>query len=495
MIFWFIFSFLLLGIFIYLTVRSSAKMTKTPTWLLWLAFMAPAFLMVAIYTVKKTQPQELLVWYSIISTLLYWLLFQWGRRAQDNKQKSPTSESKTALKTVEPKQEIELVRPIEPTEETKLRNCFPWSVYYIHNIEYRPQAVICRGQLRIDPNQAYQNIKANIEAEFGDRFLLVFQEGMNGKPFFILVPNTQTISGVSLVNERLNGLKWALLLLVMTLFTTTRAGSIIAEGSPTNFDVADPNIFLQGLPYALGIITILGTQELGHYFGAVYYKIRASLPFFIPIPLFLGTLGAFVQIRSPFPHRKALFDVNIIGPLAGFFVTIPILFWGLANSQIVDLTSKARLFNLDALNPRDSILLAVLSKLALGSSLTVNSAIDLHPIAIAGLFGLIITALKLMPVGQLEGGYIIHAMFGKKTGLIIGQIARLLLLLRALVWRQTEFFLWAILLLFMPIIDKPVLNDVTQINNARDMWGLFALTVLILIVLPLPQSIAYLLKF
>ncbi|MEM7725022.1 MAG: site-2 protease family protein [Cyanobacteria bacterium P01_A01_bin.45] len=384
--------------------------------------------------------------------------------------------------------------PIEPTEETKLRNCFPWSLYYIHNVEYRPQAVICRGQLRTDPTQAYQYIKANIEASFGDRFLLIFQEGINGKPFFILVPNTQNLSTASLVNEKLNGLKWALLLLVVTLFTTTRAGTIIAGGSPTKFDI-DSNILLQGLPYALGLVGILGIQELGHYFSANYYKIRASLPYFIPVPFFLGTLGAFVQIRSPFPNRKALFDVNIIGPLAGFIITIPILFWGLAHSEIVAFTNKAGLFNLDALNPRDSILLALLSKLALGSSLTAKSAIDLHPLAIAGLFGLIVTALKLMPVGQLEGGYIIHAMFGKKTGLIIGQIARLLLLIRALVWRQTEFFLWAILLLFMPIIDKPVLNDVTEINSTRDVWGLVALSILILIVLPLPQFIAALLNF
>jgi membrane-associated protease RseP (regulator of RpoE activity) len=255
---------------------------------------------------------------------------------------------------------------------------------------------------------------------------------------------------------------------------------------------SDLTLFIQGLPYALGLVTILGTHELGHYLTARFYQIRSTLPYFIPVPFFLGTFGAFIKMRSPMPHRKALFDVSIAGPLAGFIITIPLLMWGLANSEIVSLPEKTGLLNPNALNPKYSILLALLAKLALGSELTVKSALNLHPVAVAGLLGLIVTALNLIPVGQLDGGHIVHAMFGQRTAVMIGQISRFLLLLFSFI--REEFLLWAILLLFIPLIDEPALNDVTELDNKRDFLGLIAMALLLLIILPLPESLANLLQ-
>jgi membrane-associated protease RseP (regulator of RpoE activity) len=150
------------------------------------------------------------------------------------------------------------------------------------------------------------------------------------------------------------------------------------------------------------------------------------------------------------------------------------------------------MLNPNALNPKYSILLALLSKLALGSELTVKSAIDLHPVAVAGFLGLIVTALNLMPVGQLDGGHIVHAMFGQRTAVIIGQVARLSLLILSLL--REEFLLWAIILLFIPLTDEPALNDVTELDNKRDFMGLMSMVLLLLIVLPLPQFLANLLQ-
>ena len=490
MTFWFL---LLLGLATYLIVqRSVAQMTSTPVWLLWLVLMTPALILsgwTLVYGTQQPPPSALVIWPSIICVLLYWLLFQWGRRTPRDTQ--------TELQAIEPQSAINPtaepvpVRPIEPTEETQLRNCFPWSVYYIHNIEYRPQAVICRGQIRTTPTQAYQQIKANIEAQFGDRFLLIFQEGSNNKPFFVLVPNTQAAKNPSSKPEQVTRPRLALFLVLATLATTTFVGANLAGADPKQL-ASDPSILLQGLPYALGLMTILGIHELGHYLTARYYKIRATLPYFIPLPFFLGTFGAFIQMRSPIPNRKALFDVSIAGPLAGFVVTLPLLIWGLINSELVPMTDQTGLLNPEALNPKSSILLALLSKLALGSDLTSTSAINLHPIAIAGFLGLIVTALNLMPVGQLDGGHIVHAMFGQKTAIVIGQISRLLLLLLSLV--QSGFLVWAIILLFIPLIDEPALNDVTELDNKRDILGLMAMALLIIIVLPLPQAIANLLQ-
>ncbi len=476
--------------------RSVARMTRTPVWLLWLVLMTPAVTWTIWSLVKgwnQPPPRSLIIWPLVICPLLYWLLFQWGRPSSPKesqiKSQEPKSQQPTTNSTAEP---LSVVRPIEPTEETQLRNCFPWSVYYLQNIEYKPQAVICRGQLRTTPTNAYQRIKENVEAQFGDRFLLIFQEGFNGKPFFVIVPNPQLVKAQARNQEQLTRPGLALLLLAATLVTTTWVGMEAAGDSPTLTKVlSDPRVLLSGLPYALALIFILGIHELGHYSIARYYKIRSTLPYFIPMPFFLGTFGAFIQMRSPVPNRKALFDVSIAGPIAGFLATLPLLIWGLAHSQVIPTPEKTGLLNPNALNPQHSILLALLSKLALGSHLTPKTAIDLHPVAIAGFLGLIVTALNLMPVGQLDGGHIIHAMFGQRTAIVIGQVSRLLLLLLSLV--QPEFFLWAIILLFIPLIDEPALNDVSDLDSKRDVWGLLAMVLLIMIVLPLPQAIAQML--
>ncbi len=501
MAFWFLF-ILLLGLATYLMVQHSvAQITRTPVWLLWLVLMAPALLLsgwTLMYGPKQPPPPALILWSIFVSTVLYWTLFQWGRRSARDTQAQTQAQASESPPTIQPIAEP-IVRPIELTEETQLRNCFPWSVYYVQNIEYRPQAVICRGQLRTKASNAYQQIKTNIEAQFGDRFLLIFQEGMDSKPFFVLVPNTQAAKERNTPRreqERLTRPGLALLLLAATLVTTTLVGVEIAGVSLPPISqtgslfkvLSNPDVLFKGLPYALGLMTILGIHELGHYLTAKFYKIRSTLPYFIPIPFFLGTFGAFIQMRSPIPNRKALFDISIAGPIAGFVVTVPLLIWGLAHSDVVSITEKTQLLNPDALNPKYSILLAVLSKLALGSQLTAKSALDLHPVAVAGFLGLIVTALNLMPVGQLDGGHIVHAMFGQRTAMIIGQIARVLLLLLALV--REEFLVWAIILLFMPLIDEPALNDVTELDNQRDIWGLLAMALLIVIILPLPQAIA-----
>ena len=489
--FWLLIILGILGIFTYSTLnRTVSKVTKTPSWLLWLVLMAPPIIWTG-WTVKYgTQLPSTLVFGSLaVCFLLYWILFEWGR--SDLKEQKNQTQKLETQSAVNPKVESPPVRPIEPTEESQLRSCFPWSVYCIHNIEYRPQAVICRGQLRTSATKAYQQIKENIEAKFGDRFILIFQEGFNGKPIFLLVPNHLRNKTSSEEAEQLNRSGLALLLLGATLVTTILVGMKIAgiEGNSVPSNLAS---ILQGLPYALSLIGILGIHEMGHYLTARFYKIRTTLPYFIPMPIFPGTFGAFIQMRSPVPNRKALFDVSIVGPVAGFLVSLPLLIWGLANSQVVPINDKAGLLDIDALNPRYSILIAIISKLTLGAQLTNNMSIDLHPVAVAGFLGIIVTALNLMPVGQLDGGHIVHAMFGQKTAMVIGQIARLLLLLLSLI--QSEYFLWAIYLIFVRLTDEPALNDVTELDNKRDIFGLIAIMLLILIVLPLPQSLARLLN-
>ena len=320
---------------------------------------------------------------------------------------------------------------------------------------------------------------------------MLFQEGGDGKPFFTLIPNSRVRNKDKQPEEHLTRPGLALGLLGATLMTTTYMGTIEIASVSASAVFQDPTKLVLGLPYALALMSVLGIHELGHYLTARHYHIRATLPYFIPIPFFLGTFGAFIQIRSPIPNRKAVFDVGIAGPVAGLVVTLPLLIWGLAHSQIVTANADTSLLSFTALDPKGSTLLAILSKLALGSALTIDSGIKLHPVAVAGYLGLLVTALNLMPVGQLDGGHVVHAMFGQRTAIMIGQVTRFLVLILAMIHKG--FLLWAIVLFFMPVYDEPALNDVSGLDNGRDLGGLLALSLLLMIVLPAPRAITHLL--
>ncbi|BAQ64726.1 site-2 protease family protein [Geminocystis sp. NIES-3709] len=487
--------FLFLSTLSYIVIkRNIAKITKTPTWLLWLALMIPPLIWVGWYLTnpKNSMPSILVFLPLILSPILYIWLIEIGKISPKSADLESSSQTPELQKTENPPSDSSKnntpIPPINSQEEKALRDCFPWGVYYLQKIDYLPQAILCLGKLMTAPEKAYPTIKNNLEKVFDDRFLIIFQETLQGQPFFALVPNPHsTTAKTQLPQEKLTRPGIALTLLILTLFTTTIIGAEIAGVEVTDLET-DPSLILQGLPYSLCLIAILGIHELSHYLFAVYYRIKTTLPYFIPIPFFLGTFGAFISIKSPMPNRKAVFDVAIAGPLGGFLVTIPVLIWGLGYSHVVAMPDQINMLNFEALDPRFSFLLAVLSKLVMGSQLVANKAISLHPAAVAGYIGLIITALNLMPVGQLDGGHIVHAMFGQGKALIIGQITRVLVIMLALV--RGEFLLWAIILIFMPVTDQPALNDVTELDNGRDFLGLFALILLILILLPLPSTVA-----
>ncbi|MEM0979706.1 MAG: site-2 protease family protein [Cyanobacteria bacterium P01_H01_bin.58] len=492
---WFL---LLLSAFTYYVIkRSVAGITRTPTWLLWVVMMTPAFVLM-FWSVSGNAdepfPLEILLGLFVLCPVAYWLLIQRGRIPVKQREQTAVGDTispQTRSEAAKAIAEETTLKPIDKDEEATLKHCFPWSVYYLQNIEYRPQALICRGQLRSAPSVAYETVKENIATHFGERFLVLFQEGLNGKPLFVLVPNPeQQTPRKSARSQKLTRPGVALGLFVTTLFTTTAVGSFIAGITEQELQ-QDPSLFLQGLPYAVALMIILGVHEFGHYWMARRYKMKATLPYFIPIPFFLGTFGAFIQLRSPVPNRRALFDVGIAGPLAGLVMSVPLLFWGLTQSEIVPMPEDASLLSFEALNPSASIALTIFSKLALGSQLTVEDAIYLHPVAVAGCLGLVVTALNLMPVGQLDGGHIVHAMYGQRTGALIGQICRFLVLGLTLV--HSELLIWAILLFFIPTVDEPALNDVSELDNKRDLWGLAALTILVLIVLPTPGALQALL--
>jgi membrane-associated protease RseP (regulator of RpoE activity) len=378
------------------------------------------------------------------------------------------------------------VRPIDTTEEATLRTCFPWNVFFLEKIEYRPQAVLCRGKLRTDADTAYSTVKQNIQALFGDRFYILFQYSLStGKPFFAVVPQTPPMKE----SQTRRWLEYiaALLLLLLALVSTTLSGAALAK-----LTGSVGSIIQAGLPYALSTIAILGIRDLGRYLVARFYQIDSTLPYFIPLPFPPGTYGCLVQLRSPIPDRKAVFDLGFVASSLGLTIAVPILIWGLAHSTIVPIDLKATLFSFHAFNPRFSLLLSILTKLALGSSFVADKAIDLHNVAIAAYMSLLIVTVNLMPLRRFDGGYIVHAMFGQKPSAIVSQLSKFVLLILGFIrykssgFANTDLLFLAIAISLVPAIDEPALNDVSELNLWRDGLGIFMLAILVLILLPVP---------
>ncbi len=201
----------------------------------------------------------------------------------------------------------------------------------------------------------------------------------------------------------------------------------------------------------------------------------------------LGTFGAFIQMRSPTENRRALFDVAVAGPLAGLAVAIPALLVGLQTSTIVPGDVSA-LPTMSGTSAGSSALFALLAKTSIGPALEYGHALQLSPLAFAGWLGLLVTALNLLPIGQLDGGHIAYAMFGHRIGTVVSTVAMWsLLLLAVFVWPGLT--MWAILIFFIAGTAVPPLNDLTPLTPGRTVLGFATFAILLLILMPLPHTL------
>jgi membrane-associated protease RseP (regulator of RpoE activity) len=275
------------------------------------------------------------------------------------------------------------------------------------------------------------------------------------------------------------------LLFGLTIITTTWAGA-----THQGVDLAqEPGRFVVGLPYSIGLLLILGVHELGHFFMARRHGMDVTPPYFIPVPFGLGTFGAFIQMRSPPASRKALFDVAVAGPLAGLVIAVPALLLGLRFSTITAGTDGTMTHGfLHGATVGSSILFTVLTKVSLGDAAQYGALVQLSPLAFAGWLGLFITALNLLPVGQLDGGHITRAMFGSRVGQTISSVAMWSLFLLALfVW--PGLMMWALIVFLIAGRGTPPLNDLTTLDAGRLAVGYVAIMILILILAPMPHSL------
>lgn len=275
-------------------------------------------------------------------------------------------------------------------------------------------------------------------------------------------------------------------LFVLTCLTTLMSGALFFASpnfAPLGVDSA-VGALLTGAPFAATLLAILGVHEFGHYFTARYHRASVSLPFFIPAPpvVLFGTLGAIIRMRSPVRDRNSLFDIAAAGPLAGLLIAIPAILLGLQWSTVAVVPPG------DALHFGDPLLLRWIVRLYFG---VIPDGMDvfLHPVAVAGWAGFFVTALNLFPVGQLDGGRIAYALFGRRHR-AVGIAAFVGLLALGAITRSMNWFVWAALLFFMVgFHHSPPVDDVTPLSPGRWLVGMLCLVLLILLIPPVPIAV------
>jgi membrane-associated protease RseP (regulator of RpoE activity) len=223
---------------------------------------------------------------------------------------------------------------------------------------------------------------------------------------------------------------------------------------------------------------ILLSHEMGHYVACRRWRVEATLPFFLPSPTLLGTLGAFIRIPSPIYSRRGLFDIGVSGPIIGFIVLLPVLAIGVWMSKIVPGVNAAGTLVFG------TPLLLRLFEAVRFPGVAVQS-VALHPIAVEGWAGLLATALNLLPAGQLDGGHIVYALGGEFAHKIVSRIVLLLLLGLGFFW--PAWWLWAILLFFFR--RHPLIYDVEPLGGRRTMLAGFALAILIVSLAVVPVEV------
>ncbi len=279
-------------------------------------------------------------------------------------------------------------------------------------------------------------------------------------------------------------------LFLATLVTMAFANAFLflwsAIGTPVNpFSAFTLDVFLNGLWYALPMLVILGAHEFGHYAYCRLHNVDATLPYFLPAPLpFTGTLGAVIRIREAFPSKRALFDIGIAGPIAGFVALLPFLVLGVMLSSVEPTPPSYIYFG-------EPLLFKGVARLYFGP-IPEGHDIFLHPLGFAAWFGMLATALNLMPFGQLDGGHITYAVFGRYAAYasVATLGAAVLLTLRSGSWVAMTVMMLA-MALFLGVRHPRIVDEDTPLDPGRRLFAILALVIFIICFIPVPIEIFF----
>jgi hypothetical protein len=284
----------------------------------------------------------------------------------------------------------------------------------------------------------------------------------------------------------------ALLLFALTFFCTTTLGPVLytwtRDGLPPDvYPLITPRLVAQvwsqaallrlGLSFSLPVLIILFVHEMGHYLACRHYRLPSTLPYFLPLPAVLGTLGAFIRIQAPIRDKRQLFDVGVAGPFAGFVALLPFLLYGVARSQPMPLQLDS---GASRLLPGQCLAMELVTRMFHGR-LADGMVLRLHPFALAAWFGLLATAINLLPLGQLDGGHILYAAAGRWQRRLAVPLW-LGLALAGVLWGG--WVLWCVVIFAMGLFHPPVIDEATPLDRPRQALAVVALLVFALCFTP-----------
>ncbi len=365
--------------------------------------------------------------------------------------------------------------PIPSEDLETIRGIFSIDSFFATETIAYQEGAIFKGNLRTEAEDAFAQLSQKLNGLMGDKYRLFLVEGSEDRPVVVVLPSSNDPQPGTLAQKNL-----AVVLMVATIVT-----SLEAAGALLGFDLVEElQRTSEALPLSLGLVIILVAHELGHVWQARKYQIRLSWPFFLP-SWQIGSFGAITRFESLLPNRNVLFDVAIAGPAAGTLISFLFLVMGLS------LSSSESLFQLPSQFLQGSLLVGTIAKLILGDSLQGN-LVALHPLTILGWLGLVINALNLLPAGQLDGGRIIQAIYGRKTARRT-TIATLVILGGVALFNPANPIplYWAIVVLFLQRqLERPSLNELTEPDDTRAGLGLIALLFMLLTLLPFNANLA-----
>ena len=364
-----------------------------------------------------------------------------------------------------------------------------------------------RGRLAIDSAEAY----GRLEPAFTQAGMTLYFRKQGADHVVLAVPG-HVRPGAS--NPWVN-----LVLFLATLVSVLLAGAS-SDASVGALDPSAPGFLMallralpSGLPFAGSLLAILLAHEFGHYLAARYHKTAVSLPYFLPFPFSVfGTMGAFIRLKQPPRDRRVLLDIGIAGPLAGLAVAVPVLLIGLSLSQVERLPSTAALAGTGSIIEGNSILYLLSKFLVTGQLLPAPASyggispllywlryfflgmplpygafdVMLHPVAWAGWAGILVTALNLIPAGQLDGGHVLYVLLGDRASrvlpfIVVGMVAL------GLAW--SGWWLWAALVFFLGRTHAQPLDEITPLDPRRRALAVLGLVVFVLVFTPVPLRV------
>ena len=387
-------------------------------------------------------------------------------------QATDAKEDNNSLETPTVIPELPETTPV-PAEDLKaMQSLFGVDTFFATETIPYQDGVIFKGNLRSEPESVWTALTQRLTEKLGDRYRLFLVSNNEEKPVVIILPSRNDPPTTTVGQKVLAGV----------LFVATIATSLGTAGFLLGFDAfQNPERLPATLPIGMGLVSTLIVHEVGHRVVSQRKQVKLSWPFFLPA-LQIGSFGTLNRFESLLPNRTVLFDVSLAGPAASGIYSLVILLIGLVLSR------PESLFKVPVVFLQGSILVGTLARVVLGDAVHAD-IVAIHPLVVVGWIGLVITALNLMPAGQLDGGRMVQAVYGRKVAGRTTVVTLIFLGLASLV-NPLALYWAALILVLQRNLERPSLNELTEPDDTRAALTLFALFVMISVLIPLSPSLA-----